>query len=164
HGLDAAFLKRWIDMLALETLSAAVDAKKPGRTVPAVPLDLLEEKVARADGRPAINGWHRRGADLPVVISNSSDTTLQVPGKVPPHRVAVHPTPSEFVAVTWTSPVAGSVRVAARIAHAHPACGNGVAWWLEHRRGGRAGVLADGVLDLGAMASPPARVVEIEKG
>ena len=28
-----------------------------------------------------------------------------------------------------------------RVAHAHPACGNGVAWAIEHRRAERATIL-----------------------
>ena len=55
-------------------------------------------------------------------------------------------------------------RVAARVAHAHPACGNGVAWWLEHRRGDRAAVLAEGALDLGGEAKPPAKTLEGREG
>jgi hypothetical protein len=164
HGLDAAFLKRWIEVLALEPRSESVEPEVVGRVVPVAALDLLEEKTPKTDGRPAINGWRRKGVDLPVLITNSSDTTLHVPGKVPPHKVAVHPTPTEFVAVTWKSPIAGSVRIALRVAHAHPACGNGVAWWLEHRRADRAMVLADGAIDLGGMAAPPGRTLRIEKG
>jgi hypothetical protein len=78
--------------------------------------------------------------------------------------VAVHPLPQEFVAVAWKSPVAGPVRVTWRVTHAHPACGNGVAWWLEHRRGGLAAVLDEGVLDLGKEARPAARILQIDKG
>src|SRR5262249_51694649 len=38
HGLDADFLKRWIDLLALEAPSQ--DPARIGRPVPAVPLEL----------------------------------------------------------------------------------------------------------------------------
>ena len=69
-----------------------------------------------------------------------------IPGRASPHQVVVHPTPNQFVAAVWKSPVDGGVFVAARIAHAHPACGNGVAWFLEHRRGDRATVLAEGLV------------------
>ena len=164
HALDAAFLKRWIDVLALKPLSRAADTEKLGRSVPVVALDLLDEKVPRNDSRPAINGWRRKGAELPLVLTNSSEKTELVPGQVPPHRVTVHPTPREFVAATWKSPMAGRVRVVTRVAHAHPACGNGVAWWLEHRRANRATVLAEGVFDRGGLASTPDRALEVEKG
>jgi hypothetical protein len=164
HELDEAFLKRWISVLAIEPMTGPAKPEAVGRPVPAVALELLEEKAPKNDARPAINGWRRKGVDLPVLITNSSDSTLQVPGTMRPHRVAVHPTPAEFVAVSWKSPLSGRVRVAARIAHAHPACGNGVAWWLEHRRADRAVVLTDGVLDLGGIASPASRWLEIEKG
>src|SRR5262249_47757894 len=71
---------------------------------------------------------------------------------------------TEFVAVAWKSPVVAEVRVAVRVTHAHPACGNGVAWWLEHRRAGRATVLGEGAIDLGKEARPAPRTIKVEKG
>jgi hypothetical protein len=160
HGLDAPFLRCWIEVLAVESLMKVEEPK----TVPAVALELLEEKTPKDDQRPAVNGWRKKGSDLPVFVANASDKVEQIPGRVSPHMVAVHPMPKEFVAVAWQSPVAGDVRIAARVAHAHPACGNGVAWWLEHRRAGRATVLGEGALDLGKEANPPARARKVEKG
>lgn len=163
HGLDAALLKRWIDLLALEPVKPA-DPDKSGRQVPATPLDLLDEQAAKNDKHPDVNGWRRKGADLPVLVTNASDKVQQVPGKIAPHQVAVHPMPKEFVAVVWKSPVAGNVRVTSRITHAHPACGNGVAWWLEHRRGDRARVHAEGAVDRGGEAKPTPTNLKVDKG
>jgi mono/diheme cytochrome c family protein len=160
HNLDAPFLKRWIEVLALEPARKVEEEK----TAPAVPLQLLEDKTRKDDNRPAINGWRKKGTDLPVLVTNSSDKVEQIPGRVSPHGVAVHPLPREFVAVTWKSPVAADVRIQVRVAHAHPACGNGVAWRLEHRRAERATVLDKGTLDLGKEAKPPARTRKVEKG
>ncbi len=99
-----------------------------------------------------------------MVVTNASNKVEQIPGRVSAHGVAVHPLPQEFVAVAWQSPLAGEVRVAARIAHAHPACGNGVAWWLEHRRGDRAAVLGEGRIDLGKSAKPAPQSLTVAKG
>ncbi|MBM3979366.1 MAG: DUF1592 domain-containing protein [Planctomycetes bacterium] len=162
HGIDAAFLKRWSEVLAVE--SFARDANAIGRIVPAVELTLLEVKTAPNAARPAINGWHKKGTDLPVLVTNSSDKAEQIPGRVPAKGVGVHPMPKEFVAVVWTAPVACSVKVSAKIVHAHPACGNGVAYWLEHRRAGRAAVFAEGGIDLGGEAVPAVKTLKIEKG
>jgi hypothetical protein len=165
HGLDAAFLQRWIEVLALEPAGKEpADPEKGGRVVPAVALEMLDEKNPKNDKQPAINGWRRKGAELPVLLTNSSDTTEQVPGKVAPHHVTVHPTPTQFVAAVWKSPVEGSVRVAARVVHAHPACGNGIAWWLEHRRADRAAVLAEGVVDKGGEATARETTLKVQKG
>jgi len=161
HGLDAAFLRRWADVLAVEPLVKTGDA---AATTPAVALELLSEKTPKDDTRPAISGWRKPGTDLPVLVANSSDKTLEIPGRVSAHGVSVHPLPKEFVAVAWASPVAGKVSVGVRVSHAHPACGNGVAWWLEHRRGSRATALGGGPVDLGKEAKPPARAVTVEKG
>ena len=160
HGLDAAFLRRWSEVLAVKPFSR--DSESIGRLVPAVELTLLEEKTN--DTRPAIKGWRKRGTDLPVLVTNSSDKPEQIPGRIPPKGVGVHPVPKEFVAVVWTAPDAASVRIDSKVIHAHPACGNGVAWWLEHRRGGRAAVFGEGSVDLGGESHAPAKTLKVEKG
>ena len=121
NRLDPALLKRWIEILAIEPPRKDVpDPDKLGKIVPAVPLEVLDEKIKNQ--KPAIAGWLRKGTDLPILLSNSSDTVERIPGKSAPHQVVVHPTPKEFVGITWKSPIAGTIRVAARVLHAHPNC------------------------------------------
>jgi len=127
HGLNADLARRWFDVLALESVAASDPEQIRGRSVPADALKLLEEPNPNNEQKPAIKGWKRKGSDLPVAISNSSDKVEQVPGKVSPHRVTVHPTPTEYVAAVWKSPISGLVRVSAGVTHVHPACGNGIA-------------------------------------
>ncbi|HEX5269929.1 MAG TPA: DUF1592 domain-containing protein, partial [Gemmataceae bacterium] len=129
----------------------------------AVPLELLGEQSKNGQ-KPAINGWKKKGTDLPVLVTNASETVEHVPGRVSPHRVAVHPTPTEFVAAVWKSSLDGSVRVSAKVAHAHPACGNGVGWWLEHRHGERASALAEGAVNVGGEAQVSPRTLKVAKG
>jgi hypothetical protein len=157
--LDPELLKRWVGVLALRP----ADAKGPAM-VAAAPLELLDQKTPKNDNQPWINGWRRAGVDLPVVVSNSSDMVRMIPGTLPGHKVAVHPTPKEHVAIAWKSPIAGKVTLTARIKHAHPACGNGVAWWLEHRRGDKGAILSEGVLDLGSEAKIAGKTITIELG
>jgi len=165
HGLDAELLARWNDLLELEQRNGqAADERLAGRRVPLAPLVLLDAKLPKNDQKPAINGWVPRGSDLPVVVANASDTTEYVPGRVGPHHVAVHPTPTRYVAVVWESPLQGRVRVSANIVHAHLGCGNGVTWWLECRRADQAAVLADGVLNVGKAAEVPPRELRVHKG
>jgi hypothetical protein len=163
HGLDAGFLKRWAEVLAVEPYRKD-GAEAVGRIVPAVPLTLLEEKTQPDPARPAVNGWRKAGTDLPVLVTNASDKPEQIPGRIPAHGVGVHPMPTEFVAAVWRSPVAGRVTVAATVVHAHPVCGNGVAWWLEHRRGARAHLIAEGAVDLGGEGRVPAKTLAVEPG
>lgn len=160
HGLDAVLLKRWIEVLAVGPLRKVVQVK----SAPAIPLQLLEEKTTKDDKRPAINGWRKKQTDLPSLVTNASDKTEHIPGRVSAHGVAVHPLPNEFVAVAWKSHLTAEVRIAVRVSHAHPACGNGVAWRLEHRRAGLATVLDEGTVDLGKETKPPAKKLKVEKG
>ncbi|MEI7688141.1 MAG: hypothetical protein WCL32_24315, partial [Planctomycetota bacterium] len=158
HGLNAALLKQWVKVLAVVP---QISTKEPSSVGAA--LTLLDVKTPPSH-QNAISGWTQKGEELPVVLANSSEKTLEIPARVPGRTVAVHPTPKEFVAVVWKSPVAGKVSVAARVAHAHPACGNGVAWQLEHRRGNRPTLLGDGTLELGKEAQVPAKSITVEKG
>jgi Protein of unknown function (DUF1592)/Protein of unknown function (DUF1588)/Protein of unknown function (DUF1587)/Protein of unknown function (DUF1585)/Protein of unknown function (DUF1595) len=160
HGLDAAFLKQWIKFLAVPPRKA--EAGLPTR--PAVALTLLDDKTPKNEEHKFISGWKKQGIDLPIFLANASGQTEMIPGRVSGYGVAVHPTPQEFVGVAWKSPVAGTVKVTVRVAHAHPACGNGVAWWLEHRRGDRATVFGEGAVDLGKEAKPPAATIKVEQG
>jgi mono/diheme cytochrome c family protein len=142
-GLDATLLGNWIKLLAAGPAAPAAPA----------PLERLATTVPEHPGQPAIHGWGNNTPDhLPVVISNASGKAENVPGTVPPHGVAVHPSPTLFAAVVWTSPMPGLVRFEGSIAHAHPACGNGISWWLEHRRGTAASKLGGGNLDVGGKA------------
>ncbi|MCA9211107.1 MAG: hypothetical protein KDA55_22260, partial [Planctomycetales bacterium] len=121
HGVDVEWLRRWTETLDVRPLgddgSPSRSAREPGRTVAAVPLESLDTKSPPNNERPTINGWQPAGAELPIVISNSGDETLHVPGRIGPHQVAMHPTPQQFVAAVWTSPIAGRVRIEATIAH-----------------------------------------------
>jgi hypothetical protein len=163
-GLSSELLRKWIETVSLQPYLKGAASEFPGRSVPVVSLELLGEQVRNSNNLPAINGWHGNGEDLPVLLTNSSSKLEHIPGNASPHSVLVHPNPSEFAAVVWTSPISGTVRVTAAINHAHPACGNGVAWWLEHRRAERAAMWDEGRIDLGGSASPPARSLLVHRG
>ena len=74
------------------------------------------------------------------------------------------PAPTEFVAVAWKSPIEGVVRIRATVTHAHPVCGNGVAWWLEQRHGEQAAMFAEGALELGGEATYAEKPRKVSKG
>jgi hypothetical protein len=160
HKLDAVLLGRWLDVLQI----TAGDAGRPIRTVPAAPLELLSAKLEKVNGKESVNGWKAPYGDLPIVVTNASGSEERIPGTLRPHAVAVHPLPDRFVAVAWAASDAGPVRVEARVTHAHPACGNGVAWRVEHRRANRAGVLAEGPVDLGKSAAIDPREITVDAG
>ena len=158
NGLNAAFLKQWGKVLAITPRKPMEDSVPVGAV-----LTLLDLKTTHANSE-AIRGWGKAGTDLPVVLANSSERTLQIPGRISAKSIAVHPTPQELVAIVWTSPIAGRVTIANRVVHAHAACGNGVAWQLEHRRGAKAKLLGESTLDLGQAAKTAAHSLMVEKG
>jgi hypothetical protein len=165
YQLNEELLKRWIAVLDVKPLSSKPQpTEERGRVVPRVEWTLLDAKTPPNPQRPAINGWIPKGTDLPVLVTNSSDKTENVPGRVSPHMVTVHPTPTEFVAVFWKSPFAGTVRVTGKVDHAHPSCGNGVAWWVEKQTPARSAIIAEGAVDLGKAAGIATESINVAVG
>jgi len=130
HQVDADALSAWLDYLG-------VGAGKPLR------LDYLAGTISQSAGYNFVQGWGTH--ETPLLVANSSDQHVRIPGNMKPHGVTVHPSPTLNVAAGWKSPLAGTVRVSARVTHAHPECGNGVVWSLELRRGSTRQRLAAGV-------------------
>ena len=131
HGVEPDVLAAWLDYLGIGTGSAVkVDS-------------LLTQKVTTSAGYDFVKGWVSDNAMS--VVANSSDQHVRIPGNMKPHGVAVHPSPTLQVAIGWRSPIATTTRVEAKVQHAHPECGNGVAWTLELRRGNTRQRLATGV-------------------
>ena len=154
-GLDPQLLARWNELAGVRQGTDAVEPALLGKAVRAVNLSPLSEKIIDDGGRKGISGWRKAGSDLPAVISNATDDEMRIPGLVKPHRVVAHPLPTEFVGVVWTSPVDALVALDARVAHAHPDCGNGIAWFTEHRRGDRATVFFEDRVPLGGKSQAP---------
>jgi hypothetical protein len=103
----------------------------------------ITRELKSASGYDFVQGW--TGDQALSVVANSSDQHVRIPGNMPPHSVAVHPTPSLQVGVAWKCLKAESMQLEAAITHAHPECGNGVTWALEIRRGQSVQRLATGV-------------------
>src|SRR6185295_17971160 len=130
HAVEADTLAAWLDYLGISSTGPVQIA---GR---------YTDTFTNGSGFAFINGWGK--SQTPNLVANSSDQPVRIPGNMKPHSVAVHPSPKLAAAVGWRSPVAGRIRVAATIQHAHPECGNGVTWSLELRRGSNRQRLANG--------------------
>lgn len=141
-GADADSLTAWFNYLGIGSGN--------------VQLDHLKSKLDRSGNYEFIKGWG--SGETPLLVANSSDQHVRIPGNMKPHGVAVHPSPTLNVAVGWQSPVAAAVRIAAQVTHAHPECGNGVTWSLQWRRGGTRQELAAGI----AQGSNPVAVGPVE--
>jgi len=139
--IEADALAAWLDYLGINSTGTL---KIEGH---------FTDTFTNGSGYAFINGWGKNAT--PNLVANSSDQHVRIPGNMKPHSVAVHPSPKLAAAVGWQSPIAGRVRVAAKIQHAHPECGNGVTWSLELRRGGYRQRLANGVAQ-GAKEVKPA--------
>ncbi|MBC8114813.1 MAG: hypothetical protein H7062_10575, partial [Candidatus Saccharimonas sp.] len=131
HGVEAESLAAWLDYLGI----GAGGPVKLGTSI--------SRKMESASNYDFIKGWV--GDDALSVVANSSDQHVRIPGNMKPRGIAVHPTPTLSVAVGWRSPAAAALSISGSVQHAHPECGNGVAWSLELRRGNTRQRLATGI-------------------
>lgn len=151
YGVDEAGLQAWLNYLGVGSASAT---EIQGH---------FTDKISALGGFEFVNGWG--SSDTPSLAANSSDQPVRIPGNVKPRGVVVHPSPTLRAAVAWRSPIAGTVRVEAAVAHAHPGCGNGVTWSLELRRGATRRRLADGMAPVAAeIAVGPFDGVVVSRG
>ncbi len=150
QDLDERVLRAWLDYLAM------------GPTKPVEVSGHFTEKIAKSGNYDFVKGWGT--ADTPSIVANSSDQTVNIPGTTPPHSVVGHPSPSLFAAAGWQSPIDGLVAVEARVADAHPGCGNGQEWAVQHRTSRKTGNLWHGKFDAGGQAAMPAETISVRKG
>src|SRR6185295_16768660 len=121
HDVETETLRAWLDYLGI---GGGGPIKVEGH---------FTNKIGKAAGYDFIKGWGKD--ETPLLVANSSDQHVRIPGNMKPHGIAVHPSPTLRAAVGWSSPVTATIRVEAAVKHAHPECGNGVTWSLELRRG-----------------------------
>ena len=100
----------------------------------------------------------------PIVTANSSDNQVRIPGIARPHGVTAHPSPTHFAAIGWQSPIDGIVRIEAQLSDAHPECGDGQEWFLQHRTGRQIGNLWKGRFRTGGSAKMQPQSVSVHKG
>ncbi len=139
HGVEAEVLGAWLDYLGI------------GSGGPLVLTGHFTQKMTNGGGHAFVSGWG--SPETPLLMANSSDEHVRIPGNLKPHSVVVHPSPTLRAAVGWRSPAAGLVRVTAAVTHAHPECGNGITWMLELRRGSSRQRLAAGATQGGKEVS-----------
>jgi len=131
HGVRPDALEAWLDFLGIGI----------GGTIK---IDsYFTNKQTKVSNYDFINGWGT--PETPLIVANSSDQHVRVPGNMKPHSVAVHPSPTLQAAVGWRCPAPVTARIEAKITHAHPECGNGVTWSLELRRDATRQRLATGI-------------------
>jgi len=129
HNVDAEILSAWLDFLGIGKVAS-------------LKLDYLTSQISKSANYDFVKGWGK--PNTPLLVANSSDQHVRIPGNMKPHGVCVHPSPTLQAAVGWKSPIAGVIRVQGKVTHAHPECGPGLTWRLEVRRGALKRLLASG--------------------
>ncbi|MCU0871305.1 MAG: PSD1 and planctomycete cytochrome C domain-containing protein [Pirellulaceae bacterium] len=90
----------------------------------------LTERHDSINGNRALKSWSL-GSE-PSVFVNSADQPVTVWTTLPAKSFFVHPGPNRPVAVAWTSPLEGPLMLTGRVADAHPAGLDGVAFQVDH--------------------------------
>jgi hypothetical protein len=150
HGLNADVLAGWLGVLGI------------GSGGPVKVTGHLTNKLTNTGGHKAISGWG--STDTPLVLANATDKLERIPGDARGGGVVVHPSPTLNVVVGWQSPVSGTVKVSATVKHAHVACGNGVEWMLEVRRGTTRERIASGIAQGPKAATVEPTEVKVSEG
>jgi hypothetical protein len=101
----------------------------------------LSQRNDSSAGRLELKSWSI-GSE-PSVFVNSAAEPIKAWTTLPARSVFVHPGQKRPVAVAWTSPIAGELLVAGRIADAHPSGGDGVSFELSHVAADLGQALAD---------------------
>ena len=140
-GLAPESVNAWGGYLGVLPVSGA-DSANQGR---------LKQPGKNLSGYEFIHGWVAE--DALSIIANSSDQQVRIPGNMLPKSIAVHPSPSKGICVSWAAPSKLIASCKAMVKHAHTECGNGIAWRLELRRGALRQVLGTGFSN-GANAVP----------
>jgi prepilin-type N-terminal cleavage/methylation domain-containing protein len=118
-----------------------------------VPRMLLTNKMSSIAGSAELLGW---GSDsTPWFGGNPADKPVSVLGiTIPARNLAMHPGPTQNVAVGWSSPIQGMVKIKASVAHGQSG-GNGIEWWIARETNSHREHLAHGTTDgSGAQAIP----------
>ncbi len=150
HAVDESAMKAWLNYLGIGSGGE-------------IKLDLFTHQLTNAAQYGFVNGWG--SAETPLLLANSSDQPVRIPGNVKPHGVVVHPSPTLAAAVGWRSPVTAAMRIEATVTRAHPDCGKGVTWSLEARHGGARWRLAEGVASDGKpVVIEPLEKVAVQPG
>ncbi|HEX3599523.1 MAG TPA: DUF1587 domain-containing protein, partial [Lacipirellulaceae bacterium] len=145
YNLPEANRRAWLDYLGI------------GVSQPTELQGLFTNRLTNVGDRPFVNGWGSN--DTPLLLANSSNEHVRIPGNLEPHSVVVHPSPTLRAAVGWRSPIDGLVHIDAMVTHAHPECGNGVTWSLDLRKGATLQRLASGT----AQGATPVNVGTFDK-
>jgi hypothetical protein len=150
HDVAADALAGWLDYLG--------NTQDPVKVV-----GHFANRMTKVGGYDFVQGWG--SPETPLAVANSSDQEAHIPGLMKPHSVAVHPAPATQAVVAWQSPCDTTLEVSAIVVRAHTACGNGITWSLELRRGHARTPLAGGTSDqLKTPAAGPIEGIKVRAG
>lgn len=146
--LDVNTLKAWADYLGVGSEPVTVSGHF--------------DKTETHGDHNFIRSWGT--GKTPIVTANSSDSQVRIPGIARPHGITAHPSPTHFAAIGWQSPIDGLVKIEAQLSDAHPECGDGQEWFLQHRTHRQVGNLWKGKFGTGGSAKMEPQQLSIRKG
>ena len=88
----------------------------------------LGDRRDEIDGKPALKAW--RSGEVPSVFANTSPEPVAAWTSLPGGSLFVHPGPDRAAALAWICPTSGTYLIDGRVADAHPAALDGVAFSL----------------------------------
>ena len=146
--LDVNTLKAWADYLGVGSEPVTVSSHF--------------DKTETHGDYNFIRSWGT--GKTPIVTANSSNKQVRIPGIARPHGITAHPSPTHFAAIGWQSPIDGLVKIETQLSDAHPECGDGQEWFLQHRTHRRVGNLWKGKFGTSGSAKMEPQQLSVRKG
>ncbi|MCP4191323.1 MAG: DUF1592 domain-containing protein [Planctomycetaceae bacterium] len=147
--IDPLLLNNWLDYLRAGGGPVTVEGHFTEQTL----------SVANYD---FINGWGSNAT--PSIVANSSDQAVKIPGDAKPHAMLAHPSPTNFAAVGWQSPIDAHLTIEAIANDAHNAAGNGIEVAVQHRTSASSGLLWKAILPEGGSGKMLPHTLRVRKG
>jgi mono/diheme cytochrome c family protein len=126
HGLYPYALRQWTDALGMGDYRLMLQAQHD------------------AGGVSGVSAFQSEGGTPNLLVNTNAEARTISTLTLPPRSVSVHPGASNGVAVRWTSPIAGRVRITGGVTDADPNGGDGIAWQVDHRSNGIPVAVASG--------------------
>ena len=117
--------------------------------------DLLKDTYTTAVTN--CQGWGKWDAP-PCITANSGTAPAQLLNgaiTIPARSVVIHPGTDRDVAVVWQSPIAGKIKVQAKVTHVHPSGGDGITWAIVHTSPTGRKLLCSGAIERGGSQTIP---------
>lgn len=125
---------------------------------------LMTTPIRDVLGSAGVHGFRGMEDTPSVLVNTNAEARKLLTFTLPPQSISVHPSPTDGVAVTWKSPIDGTIKIKGGVTDGDPGGGDGIAWAI-HFRSRVADEIASGEIpNGGAQKFPDVPLFSVAKG